>query len=128
MARFVSRDGRAQRRAEPVALDRRALAAPGRAAVTSRSSPLASGLVRLDPGRRDARVAQHPVGHRPVAGRGVVLDRQRRALVRQVVEPAVVHRLADLSLDEALPRRSGLPGAIRIALRRAHGAERSAAP
>ena len=62
----------------------------------------ADRLVRFDPGRRRARVAQHPVGQRPVAGRSIVLERQRRALVRQVVERALVHGLADLALDRGL--------------------------
>jgi hypothetical protein len=45
-------------------------------------------LVGFDPGRRDAGVPEHPMGHRPVRRGGVVLDRQALALVRQVLEGA----------------------------------------
>ncbi len=42
------------------------------------------------------------MGHRPFATQGVVVDRQPLALVRQIVESAVVDRLTDLSLDHRL--------------------------
>ena len=59
-------------------------------------------LVRLDPGGRNAGVLEHPMGQGPFAGERVVVDRQTLALVRQIGESAVVHRLADLPLDERL--------------------------
>ena len=83
------------------------------------------GLVRLDPRWGRARVSQHPMGQRPVAGRRIVLERQPGTLVRQVVERTLLHRLADLPLDErfahGFARRPVGVGQLRIALRRAHG-------
>ena len=62
------------------------------------------------------------MGQRPVARPRVVLERQSLALVRQVVESAVVHRLADLPLDQRLAhllaRRFGGVGALGISLRK----------
>ncbi len=43
------------------------------------------------------------MGHRPVTRRRIVLELQPRALVRKAIEPAVLHRLADLPLDQRLP-------------------------
>ena len=60
------------------------------------------------------------MGHRPLARRGIILDRQALALVRQVLESAGIHGLADLALDEALPGMAGLPTAIGIASLRTH--------
>ena len=72
-------------------------------------------LVRFDPGRRGARAPEHAIGHRPFPCRRIILEGQALALVRQVVERALLHRLADLALDEALPgrRRLGRPSASR---------------
>ena len=42
------------------------------------------------------------MGHRPVAGQGIVLQRQPLTLVRQPIEPAVLHRLPDLPFDQRL--------------------------
>ena len=64
------------------------------------------------------------MGHRPVTGSGIILERQPRAVVRKAIEPAVLHRLADLSLDQrlahALARWLGWIGSLRISLIR-HG-------
>ena len=68
----------------------------------------AHGLVRFDPRRRRARVLEHPVGQRPFTGGRVVAQRQPFALIRQAVERAFLHGLADLTLDERLA--GGLPG------------------
>ena len=62
-------------------------------------------LVGLDPGRREVGALEHPVGERPLAGGGVVDERQLLALVRQIVEGAGLLGLADLPVDEALARR-----------------------
>ena len=62
-------------------------------------------LVGLDPRRREAGSLEHPVGQGPVTRGGVLDERQLLALVRQVVELALVHRLADLAVDELLARR-----------------------
>ena len=62
-------------------------------------------LVGLDPGRRHAGVAQHPEPERAVPRRRVVVHRQPLTLMRQRIEPALVHRLANLPLDDALPGR-----------------------
>ena len=78
-------------------------------------------LVRFDPRRRDTRVPKHPVGHRPVARRAIVLDRQPLADVRQVVERSGIHGVADLALDQALPGGTGLDPAGCVASLRAHG-------
>ena len=61
------------------------------------------GLVRFDPGWRRTRVAKHAVRERPVAGRRIVVQGQRSALMRQAIERAVLDRFADLPLDERLP-------------------------
>lgn len=62
--------------------------------------------------------------HRSIARQRVVLERQPTPLMRQRVEPAVLHRLADLSLDERLAqllaRRLGRIGTLWISLP-AHG-------
>ena len=71
-------------------------------------------LVGLDPRRGGARVAEHAVGHRPVAGGRVVLHRQALALVRQLVERPLLHRLAQLPLDEALPRWADLAATLGV--------------
>ena len=59
-------------------------------------------LVGLDPGRREVRVLEHPVGERPLARGGVVDEGQPLALVRQIVEGAGLLGLANLLVDEAL--------------------------
>ena len=74
-------------------------------------------LVGLDPGRRGAGIAEHPVGHRPVAGGRVVDEGQALALVGQLVELALRHRLPELALDEALPRRGDLAVALGVEAR-----------
>ena len=98
-----------------------ASAAPATAATISRARPITASssailrpslLVRLDPGRRHAGIPEHPVGERPLAGRAVVLERQPLALVRQVVERSLVHRLPDLAIDQRLARRRGLRPAL----------------
>ena len=61
------------------------------------------------------------MGHRPLAGSRVVLERERLALVGQVVEGAALHRLADLALDEALPRRADLAIPLGVASVHGHG-------
>ncbi len=77
-------------------------------------------LVCLDPGRRDTRILQDPVGKPPLSGERVVVGRKALPLMRQVVEPAVLHRFADLPLDERLAhlltRRFGGIGTFRITL------------
>jgi hypothetical protein len=78
----------------------------------------ADGLVRLDPGRRDACVLEHPMRYRAIAGGRVVIQRQATALVRQVVEGAFLHRGPDLPLDhrlaDALTRWLGGVGSLRV--------------
>jgi len=82
-------------------------------------------LVRFDPRRGRAGITQHPMGHRPLSGRRVVVERQARTLVRQVVERSVLHRLTDLPLDERLAdgfaRWPVWVRQLRIALGGAHG-------
>ncbi len=80
----------------------------------------ASVLVRLDPRRGRARIAEQPMRHGPVTGGRVVLQRQRFALVGQLREGALLHGLADLPLDEALPCGADLPGAVRSSMLGAH--------
>ena len=84
---------------------------------------------------RDAGVLQHPMGHRPFAPQGVVVDRQPLALVGQIVESTVVDRLTDLPLDHRLAhllaRWFGGIGALGISLPRhapsvAHVSDRQA--
>ena len=64
------------------------------------------------------------MGQRPVAPCRIVLERQARALVRKAIESAVLHRLADLPLDQrladALARWLGWVRPLRIAFIR-HG-------
>ena len=67
------------------------------------------------------------MGHRPLPGRRVVLERQLLALVRQVSKAPPLHRLADLALDEALPARAVLRPAFGVAaLARLMATDRSA--
>ena len=77
-------------------------------------------LVRLDPRRRHAGVAQHPKPERALTGRRVVVERDRRPLVGQLVECPVLHRLADLPLDDAFPRRTERDLALPVAPLRYH--------
>jgi predicted RecB family nuclease len=78
-------------------------------------------LVGFDPGRRRAGVPQHAVGHCPLARGGVVLERQSLPAIWQVVERALVHRLTDLALDEALPGMGGLRPTLGVATLWTHG-------
>lgn len=59
------------------------------------------------------------MGKRAIAGGCVILERQSNALVREVIEPTVIHRLPDLALDQRLPNALagwfGGVGALRIA-------------
>jgi len=77
-------------------------------------------LVGLDPRWRRIRILEHPVGHRPLTGGGVVLDREPLAPERQIVERTTLHRLADLPLDEAFPAVSGLRPSFGVLALRAH--------
>ena len=72
-------------------------------------------LVGLDPGRRDAGVPEHMKHETPIAGVRIVVVRERLALVGQVVELAVLDRLADLPVDQGLPRRADLQPARGVA-------------
>ena len=71
-------------------------------------------LVRDDPRGRGAGVLEHPVRHRPLAGKRIVDGRQRLPLEGQVVELALLHRLADLAVDEALPGGRDLALAVLV--------------
>ena len=82
---------------------------------------LADLLVRLDPRRRHACVAEHPEPEGALPGRRVVIERDRHPPVGQLVERAVFHRLADLPLDDALPRRTERDLALAVASLRHHG-------
>jgi hypothetical protein len=68
---------------------------------------------------------------RPVAGSRVVLERQPRPLMRKAIEPAVLHGLTDLTLDQrlahALARWLGRVGALRISFTR-HGSRVAPGP
>ena len=75
-------------------------AAPGRAADRA-VEQLADLLVRLDPGRRGARRSAASGGPSPSRPPRSRPRGQPLALVGQVVEGAVLHRLADLALDRA---------------------------
>ena len=94
---------------------------------SSAASWRAGLLVRLDPGRRRTRVAQHPVGHRPLAGGRVVLDRQALALVRQIVERALPPSPRGSGARRGSPSVGADCGrALGIASLRTHGRDRSA--
>ena len=52
--------------------------------------------------------------------RRVVLEREASTLVREIVERASLHRLADLALHEALPGRADLQVSVGRASDRTH--------
>ena len=124
IARFVGRNEPFQ--VTPQARSRQGDAAAARASSASRSrEQVADLLVRLDPRRRHARIAQHPKPECALPRRRVVLEREPLSLVRQLVERALVHRLADLSLDDALPRRTDRELALAVASLGHHARNRS---
>ena len=72
-------------------------------------------LVGRDPAWDVARVPEHPVRKRILAGRAVVIERQGSTPMWQIVELAVLHGLADLTVDEGLPGVADLPCACVVA-------------
>jgi hypothetical protein len=77
--------------------------------------PAADLLVRLDPRRRRAGVAQDPVGHGHVAGVRLVVQLEWAATSRKVVEGARLLGLADEALGQSLPARRGALIALTVA-------------
>jgi hypothetical protein len=58
-----------------------------------------------------ARVLEHPVRHRAVAGRRVIVERQLPTLMGQIIECPFLLRYPDLPLDDRLA--DPLPGRLR---------------
>ena len=78
------------------------------------SSPeeLADLLVGLDPRWGDTRVLEHVECEPRLPGVRVVVVWERFALVGKVVELALLHRLADLAVDQRLPVGADLHPAV----------------